>query len=96
MIKKRMLTHSMVIGELSCGNFKKRSEFLGNLKMVPRAEEVTFEEAIELIEFEHLAGKGLGFVDVLILASAILSDAGLFTFDHAMAASAKKLGIAVL
>lgn len=89
--EKKVLCHTVVIGELSCGNMKRRHEILGNLKILPKAKEASFEETLELIELEKLYGKGLGFSDVQILASALLSDTGIFTFDHALISATKTL-----
>jgi predicted nucleic acid-binding protein len=41
-----------------------------------------------------LWGFGLGWVDMHLLASALIGDSRLWTVDRAMAAAAKQLGIA--
>ena len=91
--EKRILVHPVILGEMICGNFKSRHETLGNLKLLPRAEIASFEEAIELIEAEKIYGIGLGFSDIQILAAALLSDAGILTRDKAMQAAMKSLRI---
>lgn len=88
-----VLIHSTVIGELSCGNFKNRHQTLRDLKVLPRADEADFEEVIELIESRRLYGKGLGLNDVRLLASALLSDVQLLSFDKAVNRAAKELGV---
>ena len=45
------------------------------------------------IEENNLHGKGLSLVDVQILASALLSDAKIFSRDKAMISSAKALHV---
>ncbi len=91
--KNRVLIHSLVIGELACGSFKNRHKTLGDLKLLPKAKEADFGEALELIESHHLYGKGLGFVDVQLLASALISDSSLTSFDKAINRAAKELGL---
>ena len=91
--EKRVLTHPVIIGELACGSIHKRQVFLGNLKILPRAKSASFEEALELLETRRLYGKGLGFADILILASALLSKAGILTRDRALQAAARSLGM---
>lgn len=87
--ENQVLVHPLIIGELSCGNLKKRNEFLENLKLLPRATESSFEESLELIEENHFFGKGLGFTDIQLLASALLSEASLFTFDKPLKSAAR-------
>ncbi len=82
--EKRVLIHPLVIGEIACGNFKRRHEVLGNLKILPKAQEATYIESLEFIESQKLHGKGLSFNDVQILCSALLSEAKVFSFDKAI------------
>ncbi len=91
--ENNVLMHSIVIGELSCGSFKNRNETLGDLKLLPKAKEADFNEAIQLIECRRLYGKGLGFSDVQLLASTLLSGSSLLSFDKAVKRAAKELGI---
>ena len=91
--KKLVLVHPVVIGELACGGFRRRHEVLGNLKILPKAQVASFEEAIEFIEIRKLQGSGLGFSDVQILASALLSESGILTRDKSMLSAIKSLGI---
>lgn len=89
----RVLCHPFVIGELACGNVKNRRELLGLLMGLPRASVATNDEALAFIDRHSLAGTGLGFVDVHLLASAALSDAKLWTLDRRLATAADKLGL---
>lgn len=91
--ERRILVHSVIIGELACGNFKKRNEFLDNLKILPFAQVAELLEVLELIESQKLFGKGLGFNDVQILASALLSNASVLSHDQAMMRAARELGV---
>lgn len=89
----QVLIHSAVIGEIACGAFKNRGEVLGNLKLLDRVDEATPGEVLELIESHKLQGKGLGWVDCQILASALISEARLLTYDKALASTARSLGL---
>lgn len=86
-----VLTHSLVIGELACGNFVSRNTTLALLRALPVAEEASSDEVLTLIEHGRLHGAGLGVIDVHLLASMLLSDAELWTRDHALAKAADKL-----
>ncbi len=79
-----VLTHPFVIGELVCGSLRRRTEFLDELVRLPLATEATHEEALQVVERHRLHGKGLGWVDVHLLASARLSGAALVTHDVAL------------
>ena|SRR3989338_5008205 len=76
-----VLTHPAIIGELACGNLKKRMEVLDYLKFLPPCQEASHEEVFEMVERRNLFGKGLNWIDVHLLASAILSNAHLWTKD---------------
>ena len=86
--------HSMILGEIACGNIKNRDEILTLLSQLPGVEELSNREVIRFIEQRNLSGKGLGFIDMHLLASAILSQAELFTMDHRLGQMWKKIRIA--
>ncbi len=87
-------THPFVIGELACGTLSNRDEILKFLSELPHASSATNEEVMHLIERHKLGGKGLGWIDMNLLASALLSKIPLWTRDHRLAVVAKTIGIA--
>jgi len=52
-------------------------------------------EALALLEERELMGRGLGWVDVHLLGSALLAGIRLWTLDRALAETAHSLGIGV-
>lgn len=76
-----VLTHPFVIGELACGNLKNRTEILNLLAALPHAPLADHAHVLTMIETHQLAGRGLGWVDVHLLASAMLCGAKLWTLD---------------
>jgi predicted nucleic acid-binding protein len=76
-----VMCHPFIIGELVCGQIKNRSEIISLLQSLPMVVVVEQEELLALIENYHLMGLGLGFVDVHLLASAILMGVPLWTLD---------------
>ena len=68
----RVLAHSFVIGEISLGSLRNREAVIGALLDLPRAPIATPEETLYLIERERLFNRGIGYVDVSLLASARL------------------------
>ncbi len=77
-----VVTHPFVVGELACGNLANRAEVLGLLQDLPVASVATDSEALACIEARSLMGRGIGYVDVHLLASATLGDHLLWTRDR--------------
>ena len=48
-------------------------------------------EVLELVETRSLMGRGLGYIDIHLLASAILTQVPLWTLDRKLDATASKL-----
>lgn len=91
----RVLMHPFVLGELACGNLKNRVQVLRLLSDLPSAPTATDTEALGLIERRALIGRGIGFVDVHLLASVALAGSGrLWTRDRRLAAVAARMEIA--
>ena len=90
-----VLMHPFVLGELACGNLKSRGEVLRLLGDLPAAPLATDPEALDYIERRALMGRGIGYVDVHLLASAALAGAArLWTRDKRLAAVAADLKLA--
>jgi hypothetical protein len=90
-----VLTHPFVLGELACGNLKNRGEVLQLLGELPAAPMATDPEALDFIERRALMGRGIGYVDVHLLASvALAGTAQLWTRDKRLAAVAADLKLA--
>lgn len=80
-----VLVHSFVVGELAVGGLVNRDEILGLLEALPAATEATHLEALDTVRRWDLVGRGVGWVDVHLFASALLSDALLWTADKRLA-----------
>lgn len=81
---EQVLTHPFVIGEIACGDLRKRREVLELLAALPAATVATDEETLHFIEERRLMGKGIGYIDAHLLASVALTDARLWTLDKAL------------
>jgi len=87
--------HDLVIGELAVGDLRDRAATLYALSRIKQSEHVSDQEALALIEAEDLWGIGLGFVDVHLLASALITpNCQLWSRDKRLAATAERLGVA--
>jgi len=89
-----VVCHPFVVGELACGNIKNRSEILSLLQLIPMAIQVENEEVLQFIETNTLMGKGLGYVDMHLSASAVLSGVSLWTLDKNLGKISRYLNIA--
>ncbi len=89
-----VVCHPFIIGELACGNIKNREEILSLLQTLPMAPTVTLYELLYFIEQSGMMGKGIGFVDAHLLASAKLTGAPMWTSDKRMRSAAIELDVA--
>ena len=72
--RSQVLTHPFVIGELACGNLRNREEILRLLHDLPQSSVASPAEALYFIDRNRLMGKGIGYIDVHLLAAAALGD----------------------
>ncbi len=83
--------HPFIVGELACGNLKNRVEILSLLQTLPMAVQAEHEDVMTFIEKYLLMGKGLGYIDIHLLASAALTNIPLWTLDRKLNDTAVKL-----
>jgi predicted nucleic acid-binding protein len=81
-----VLLHPWVLGELALGHLgTKRAEILGDLRLLPVAPVLPDAEVLAMIDGRRLAGRGIGWVDAQLLASAESAGARLWTWDTRLA-----------
>ena len=83
-----VLIHPFIIGEIACGSLRNRATTLELLQQMPMATVAEFDEVFGYVERFKLHGKGIGYVDVHLLASAVMSGATLWTTDKRLRATA--------
>ncbi len=88
-----VVCHLFIMGELACGNFSNRTEILSLLRALPLAGNAEHEEVMQFIENSKLMGKGLGYVDMHLIASAALSKVPIWTLDKKLKDVSSKLGL---
>jgi predicted nucleic acid-binding protein len=92
-----VLAHPFVIGELACGNLTNRELVLGLLRALPQALVATDSEVLRFIELRQIMGRGIGYIDVHLLASVALdANVTLWTRDRRLAEVARDLHVAVV
>ena len=83
--------HPFIVGELACGNLKNRAGIIALLELLPSAAMVQHKEVLAFIDARRLMAKGLGYVDVHLLASALVGGIPLWTLDKRLAGAAAEL-----
>jgi predicted nucleic acid-binding protein len=91
LMKGKVVCHPFIIGELACGNLKKRTEILSLLEALPTATPANHKEVLFFIDQHRLMGIGLGYIDVHLLASVRLSRIQFWTRDKKLMEAAVKL-----
>jgi predicted nucleic acid-binding protein len=88
----KVATHPFIIGEIACGSLAKRQAILGLLQDLPMATVADSDEVLAYIERHRLFGKGIGYVDVHLLAAVALTEGTTFwTRDKRLRAAAESL-----
>lgn len=91
--EKRIVTHSLVIGELACGAIPDRLRTLNNLKSLHRVAKAADRRVESFIENYKLWDRGLSIVDVHLLVAASNANVSLWTYDKRLRRAAEKLEI---
>ena len=90
-----VLSHPFVIGELACGFLTKRTELLSLLGTLPKIVVAEHFEVLRLVDTQRLYGRGLGWIDMHLLASAVMSRTPIWTLDRTLARITSAMGVAV-
>jgi predicted nucleic acid-binding protein len=92
----RVLTHPFVIGELALGVLRQRCAVLTDLSDLPATVVATDAEVLRFINRHALFGRGIGLIDVHLLAAAVLTaGAKLWTNDKRLNGAAEAMGLAI-
>jgi predicted nucleic acid-binding protein len=81
---EQVFCHPFVIGELACGALHNRTYILSLLRALPQARLIAHEEVLNTIESRRLSGRGLGWIDAHLIASALLTNCRLWTLDKSL------------
>lgn len=90
------LTHPMILVELACGAPPApRTQTLGTIGLLQPSSQANLGEVMEFIERERLYGLGCGLVDMVLLASTLMTPgARLWTLDKRLADLAERFAVA--
>ena len=89
--------HPLIIGELSMGSLRDRQNFLRSLRQMEAAPVAKEDEVAGMVETHGLFGRGIGWIDAHLLASALLAtNVLLWSRDRRLIAAAGAFGRAAL
>ena len=86
--------HEFVYGELLIGDRGGRRKLLSAYERMHQAATVPHRDVVEFVRARGLHGRGVGWIDVHLLASAVVGRLQLWTADPRFAAMAEDLGVA--
>ena len=89
-----VLIHPMVVAELACGTPPLRTGTLSSLAALKQSQQASLSEVMDFIEREKLYGQGCGIVDMILLASTLITPgAELWTLDKRLSSLSEKFGV---
>ncbi|HEY7499232.1 MAG TPA: PIN domain-containing protein [Vicinamibacterales bacterium] len=85
--------HDFVFGELLIGDKGGRKQLLADYLLMFQAPSVPHEEVVDFIRQRRLHGRGIGWIDAHLLASALVGRLSLWTVDPRLAEVATDLRV---
>jgi predicted nucleic acid-binding protein len=86
--------HDFVFGELLIGDRGGRKQLLTDYEQMHRAPVIPHADVVEFVRGRRLHGRGVGWIEAHLLASALVGRLKLWTADPRLATLAVELGIA--
>ena len=95
LVQDAALCHPMVLAELACGTPPApRERTLGDIGLLKSVQQADLLETRAFVEGEKLFGLGCGLVDLVLLASTLISPgARLWTLDKRLGSIAQRFGV---
>jgi hypothetical protein len=92
--KDEVVGHELVFGELLIGDKGGRRRFLDAYAQMHQVATVAHEEVVAFVEGRRLYGRGAGWIDIHLLASAMVGQHELWTADPRLSLLAEHLAVA--
>jgi predicted nucleic acid-binding protein len=86
--------HELVYGELLIGDRGGRRKLLAAYEQMHQASTIPHSDVVAFVRHRGLHGRGVGWIDIHLLASAVVGRLQLWTADPRFSAVASELGIA--
>ena len=91
--EEQVAIHPFIIGELSLGSIKNKTEIMSLLAKLPTVPVAEHEEVLATVSSHKLSGTGIGWIDAHLIASALLGNAKLLTKDKALHQAGRTTGV---
>jgi len=85
--------HELICGELLIGDRGGRTKLLAAYEKMHQAAVIPHSDVVMFARGRKLHGRGIGWIDVHLLASAIVDHLQLWTADERLAAVAREFGV---
>jgi predicted nucleic acid-binding protein len=86
--------HEFIYGELLMGDRGGRQALLSNYERMEQLAVVAHSDVVAFVRARRFHGRGIGWIDAHLLASALVAGARLWTADGPLGAIAHEVGIA--
>lgn len=94
LVADMVLMHPMVLGELACGTPPARTQTLADIERLQPSQQASLREVLEFIDREKLYGLGCGLIDMVLLASTLMTPgSALWTLDKRLCALAERFKV---
>jgi predicted nucleic acid-binding protein len=94
LLRDEVVGHELVFGELLIGDRGGRRKLLGAYELMHQAQTISHPEVVAFVRERRLHGRGAGWTDIHLLASAVVDRHTLWTVDPRLASLAEELGLA--
>ena len=91
--QSQVASHPYIIGELACGILKNGGEIIPLLEALPIVDVLEHMEIMEFIESRKLMSMEIGYIDIHMLGSSLLSNTPLWSYDKSLIKAAISLCI---
>lgn len=85
--------HELVFGELLIGDSGGRQSFLTLYERILQARTIPHREVVEFVRHRKLHGRGIGWIDIHLLAAALVGRYKLWTADNRLSTIAAEFGV---
>jgi predicted nucleic acid-binding protein len=92
--RDKVVGHELVYGELLIGDRGGRVKLLARYESIQQAARIPHRNVVAFVRQRGLHGRGVGWIDVHLLAAAVVERMQLWTADTSFAVMANELGVA--
>jgi predicted nucleic acid-binding protein len=93
LLAEQVIGHEMIAGELLIGDRGGRARLLHDYQLRPQATVLAHAEVVTFVDARRLHGRGIGWIDAHLLASAMVDRLRIWSAVSPVAAIAHELGI---